>query len=628
MIHKIGRPLIALIAFSPLLVSANEIQVSMRLSPSVIGHADSTQLKIEVISPVSQVVFDPTFDAPDFTIVGTQPSRAGAPVESFPGSGVIRSKATSYTYTLSPNRTGILEIKNIKVRIGNLERPLPNQRIQVVADNQSDSPPPPHKAPAPNQQTDRDDTSNPASPYFQPGSSLSKLGGNNRGAGTGELPKTFNSDFTVFAQVDKLQAYVGEPIQVQYWLFDFGSLRRIEVQKWPTFNGFWKEDLELASRIDLIPTLLEGEPGRRAFLGRFAVYGIKPGTFNLDKLVVKGQYASQRMAQNFFQAFDLQTGIHGSQDLSIKILPLPKEGQPANFTGAVGQFNLKFTADKITLPQNTPLNLSVTLAGKGNFQAIDKIPFSIPQDFESYDTTVAPPAVLGQRRNLETEKTFQTLVIPRKAGKFTIGPVQWNYFDPESGKYLSAEAPALEVEVTPNDLPTTGSNLYGVNSNIDASTGGNGLAYRTIPAIEAISRDQWWKVSVWILLLLNFGFLVALILRSRTLKQWLQSRADPYGEALAAIGRAQSASPQKQVEMVEEALEAIFSCAFRQSAKGMTSVERQEKWRELSLPEAAWRKLDEMAQKVEASRYSSLKGKQTNAKEWTEELREIVKKIR
>ena len=63
------------------------------------------------------------------------------------------------------------------------------------------------------------------------------------------------------------------------------------------------------------------------------------------------------------------TQIH-SAPLQLTVLPLPEEGRPADFSGAVGQFELDVVAAPVALNAGDPVTITSTIRGTGTFESI------------------------------------------------------------------------------------------------------------------------------------------------------------------------------------------------------------------------------------------------------------------
>lgn len=553
-------------------------RMTVVVTPNPVEETQSVQLRIEVNAPLSTVVFQPTFDAIDFVQIGSQPSYGGMAFRQIINGKESSSKRTYFEYVLSPKKRGMLAIRNIKVKAGNKEISSPDMNVKVVAD-----------------------TSPPAAEEEEsPAPSLSPSASSNLDEASG--PKRFNSDFTVWANVSKTKAYVGEPIVVEYWLYDFGALRQMEVQKWPSFNNFWKDDLEITTRFDFDEIYEQNQQMRRAFLGRFALFGIKPGKFELDRLVVRGQYISGTSNQGFFQTQQYRTGTHGSQDVKLEILPLPADGKPNPFSGAVGNFRLKLQADKTVVAQHSPLIFTLTVEGEGNYQAIDSIPLILPKDFEVYEkkTLARAPAPLGESRNLESRKSFQITVIPRREGKFVLEPTKWNFFNPVRETYQNVETDSLEIEVTPAKEAVNAQNSYLTPSN---STPPLSTEDRILP-LKKISQESpltWWKV-VFSVLSIGNAFLAFLFLRARR-DTYAEIFQDQYSHLENQLEDVRNSS--NWIAALEEAIFQIFTLCLKTPARGLTRSDLETEWKDAGLPAQAFFALAKVLDEIDRMRFSS-----------------------
>jgi hypothetical protein len=117
---------------------------------------------------------------------------------------------------------------------------------------------------------------------------------------------------------------------------------------------------------------------------------------------------------------------------TLKVLPLPAEGRPADFSGAVGTFRLAGKLSKNVVRVGDIITLSLELAGQGwlNDAAMPQLPASAL--FKSYPTKET------SRSNMRVT-TEQTL-IPQSTNALEIAAVAFNFFNPASGRYEESKA--------------------------------------------------------------------------------------------------------------------------------------------------------------------------------------------
>lgn len=614
---KTGRKLalalaMALAALAPALSRADEApKVTVVATPNPARENESLQLRIEVEAAQSVAVFQPTFSAPDFIQIGSQPNYGGVSLRQYVNGQVTSSQKTYYEYVLSPKKAGNFVIRNITVKVGDQVVRSNDMNVKVLPDDGS-APRRPQRPQAPSFPSfpgmpplfddEEEDSTNPAAPGYQGGSGPTYTAPDNE-------PTSFNSDFTVFASVNKRKAYVGEPVVIEYYLYDFGGLRQIEVQKWPSFSGFWKEDLEITNRFEFDEAYADGRPARRAFLSRYALYGIRPGKISLDKLVIRGQYVSGFTNRGFFQTQQMRTGTHGSQDISLEILPLPTEGRPEKFSGAVGQFHLKLEADKTTVAQHTPVTFTATLEGTGNFQAVDNIRIPLPPDFEVYESKTGSrdSTPLGMRRELHSQKTFNVVALPRKAGKFTVESLAWNYFDPESGTYKKLSTNPIEITVTENAAGAQGSNSY-----LTQGPGGSPAPVaEEIHGLKAIGGAglplRALLNGALAILALVVGWLLFRLFRARAEKYMGGVFQDRFAQAREDFAGAKSAKDGSWLSSLEDTIFALSEVLLGSNPRGLTRADLEAQWRENKLPAPLFNRIALVLDRLDLNRFSSTK---------------------
>ena len=576
---------------------------------------ESLQLQVTVDSPLSSPVVQPSFDAVDFTLMGA----AGlnyAPMDS--AAGPNTRKKVTFTFVLMPKRAGEFAIRNIQTKVGKEVRMAPDVRVQVLAGTQTSRPV------SPTAKNSDDETSNPASPsYREPPTQTASTGSKLNGSLT--HPSRFNSDFTVHAVLSKQKAFVGEPVVVEYYLYDFGHVRHADVLKWPTFDGFWKEDLHLTTQVAFEEVFVQNQEMRRAFLARYALYGIKPGKLDVDKLGIRGKYVSDNsLSPGLVFGFDLRTGQHYSQDLNLELLPLPEAGRPTNFTGAVGQFSLKMEANKLSVPANTPLTFTMTLSGIGNFQAIDSIKLPLPTDFELYESTsqgriVAP---IGTKQDLESKKTFQVIAIPRKTGRFEIPAVSWSFFNPEKSAYESLVTEPIGIEVTEGGSASdSATNSYLKPSDPKASAKNE----NELRPMKTVSLEKSRRVDFlpWALAAL-FAFNV-LLLFTQLRAKWkglfsLVKNVDRFAEARISLLQAKGIKDSEWQAGLEEVVLVTMQVLLDTNPRGITKLDLEDIWKGKNLPLPLFQRMSALLDEIDRHRFSSQKLSGSGTKEMRSRL--------
>lgn len=137
-----------------------------------------------------------------------------------------------------------------------------------------------------------------------------------------------------------------------------------------------------------------------------------------------------------------------SDPARIIVLPLPAEGRPASFNGAVGRLSMKagLAPDRVSIGDAAMLYIEVE--GQGNVKALPEpmLPF-----IEHID--VLSPA---QESRVEVRddrvggvKRFRWVVVPEQAGTFVIPPIEYAYFDPAERRYQVLRTDTLRLVAVP-----------------------------------------------------------------------------------------------------------------------------------------------------------------------------------
>lgn len=153
-------------------------------------------------------------------------------------------------------------------------------------------------------------------------------------------------------------------------------------------------------------------------------------------------FGSSLFGQMFAQAERLQLSTPPAQ---VEVLPLPTEGKPASFSGAIGNFNMQVYSDTEQTEMGEPITLSVQIVGTGNFSRINGPPLAADANWRSY----APDSVMksDSANSLRGVKRFDYIMIPQQAGKIELPEVEFSYFDPETKSYVELKTPPFTIDV-------------------------------------------------------------------------------------------------------------------------------------------------------------------------------------
>ena len=263
------------------------------------------------------------------------------------------------------------------------------------------------------------------------------------------LPTNPNEAFFVQVEVDKTEVYEGEQVSVSWYIYTRGQMESLDRVKFPDLRGFWKEIIEEVPSIQFTEEVVNGVPYRKALLASHALFPIKPGTSVIDEYKIKSRV---RLPQEGFGLGAANEYTRSSNVVPITVKPLPTEGRPQDFAGAVGQFEVQTSVEGQKFPVNQPFNFRIRFEGYGNAKLIDLPAINWPKTIEMYDTKSESKFFKDGR----SYKQFDILMIPREKGILHIPEITVSLFDASTKKYYQKKTAAVDLEISENTQAPVG----------------------------------------------------------------------------------------------------------------------------------------------------------------------------
>jgi len=134
----------------------------------------------------------------------------------------------------------------------------------------------------------------------------------------------------------------------------------------------------------------------------------------------------------------------------IQVQPLPRTGQPSNFGGAVGRFDVRTRLAPSTGIAFSPMTLTIEVSGQGNLDRVAVAGLPASADWKTY-----PPSA---KQSAPGNKSFEQAVVPQRGGHLELPAISLSYFDPEQKRYITRSSTPIDVEVaaapTGSPVPT------------------------------------------------------------------------------------------------------------------------------------------------------------------------------
>jgi len=372
----------------------------------------------------------PTFE--NFTIVGGPFNSSSSSVQIVNGS-MTRTVSNTYSYVLRADNTGDFTIGEASIVVdGKVVKSEPYQ-VTVVADASS---------------------AGVTAQGGQQSSSQPKQSSND--------PSINGQDLFLKVTPSKKSAYVGEPVVLTYKLYTRVPVSQLSVSRMPSYGGFWmKEAGDNSGNLRQSSEVVNGIEYTTAEIKKVVLIPQKAGKLSIEPMGIEcmAQIVTQRNTQRSNDPFDIffndpffsrgytnvQKNVETSS-LSLEVKSLPEDGKPAGFTGAVGNYNFSASIDRNEVETNEPITLVMTVSGSGNLELLNLPAPVFPPDFEVYDPKINS-SVDANSQGMNGTKKAEYLIMPRRAGNFSIPEVTFSYFNPAKKEYFTLKSPVMNIKV-------------------------------------------------------------------------------------------------------------------------------------------------------------------------------------
>lgn len=592
-------------------------QFSAAVESQEVAQDESVTLKMTLrLDGAGEPEGQPHFEAKDFTLVNEY-SEAPYMEAVSDGSSYRTTQTLTYVRVLQPKKMGTLTIGGISIRFEGQVLTAPALKIQVGPGGSATAPP-------------------------------AGYGGGGLGLRGAAKNTALSGGFKIRAEVDKTQVYKGEPLIASFYLYGRGMIDRPEVSKYPSFSDFLREDLEMpilnAGSMPGEQVVLDGVVYMRYLLARYQLIPVKTGKLTVDPLTLKAEVrpriqdlSAEDAIQMAYQMMMSRSAVSSSDPISIEVLAVPTAGRPDSFSGGIGNFEISASADRASLRQGESFRYTVRVQGKGDLSSVQAPVLNLPAGLEKYETQVQ---VRGGKGG-PGEKVFETLILAKKPGRWTLPAIEFSAFDPAKKAFSRQSAPELTLEVLPGEglaqnEPSSASQTL---PSQDPGLGSDGAAPAgsqkggSNPEVERSQRWRGWMGAGWAdrlsLVLASVGFGAGLWifgwtpLRKRG-RKWLQARRDRSSDRKASrrwkrieksAGNAlasRSASFSDVVDVYKQLSGVLFDALDARYGLGARSRTRQELGGLLQgdhgMTPALWERVDRLLEYAETVRFASGSG--------------------
>lgn len=357
-----------------------------------------------------------------------------------------------------------------------------------------------------------------------------------------EIPKDPNNpdyiaseNVHLVAEISKTNPYLNEAITVVYKLYVSPS---IAVDNWneidsPRYNDFWSQNIDTQGQKVQNGTF-KGEDYRFLVLRKTVLYPQKTGKLNIEPLSLDIALRVPTNRRDIFGSLLMTrtNKVVSAGNSTITVKPLPEEGKPLDFSGAVGDFSFEVSPSKTSLEASESLQLKVAVKGNGNLKLFKLPKVSLPSSLEVYEPEhkeEVNTSLSGMQGSISDSYT----IVPQYKGKYPIPSISFSYFDLKTESYKRLTSDEIVLDVLSGPLNNTNSNNAAVanNGKQPVLLNKDQFAFiKTSTDFVSVNSTAFFKTTAfWSLLLLPFlAIPLAIVIRNKKATR----DADVYGNKI------------------------------------------------------------------------------------------------
>ena len=262
---------------------------------------------------------------------------------------------------------------------------------------------------------------------------------------SGNAPPPAGAAETAFVRIvpSSNAIYLGQTLPVELQCYCQDNVNNIQLPQFSSDNfivGDLPNPRQRPSRVRVGNTMYN------LFSFHTSATAIKTGTFALGPATWSlGVYSGQR---NFFGMAESHQASFTSDTPEIRVLPVPTNGAPPGFTGALGDFTLaQYDAGPTTVGVGDPITLKIRIAGRGAFNTVT-LPTNNEAEWREFKTY--PPTgklETSDPMQLEGSKYFEQVITPQNAEVKEVPPFVFSFFDPAGNDFRTLTHPAIPLTV-------------------------------------------------------------------------------------------------------------------------------------------------------------------------------------
>ena len=329
-----------------------------------------------------------------------------------------------------------------------------------------------------------------------------------------EATYVVNENLHLVAEVSNKNPYLNQGFSVVYKLYFSPQINVTNVGEIdsPEFNDFWSNNIKIP-RLQIERGTYKGENYNYVIWKKIVLYPQKTGKLNISPLSLDISIDVPTNKRDFFgnriYTQIPKTVTVGNREINVLSIP---QNAPVNFSGAVGIFDIELLGTKTELNASESLQVTLKVKGEGNLKLFSIPSLETPNSLEKYEPQYkenVKTSIKGMYGNISDTYTL----VPQFKGKYPIGPVEFNYFNPKTKSFESVFTEEIIINVLEGPTAFNQNNTTKTSSN-NISVFQNQFKFlKTKPNLISLeSKNFIFSTIFYVILLIPIAIILIVLL--------------------------------------------------------------------------------------------------------------------
>lgn len=284
--------------------------------------------------------------------------------------------------------------------------------------------------------------------------------------GGSQSPGLADDDVFITVTATPTNVYTQQGLLLTYKLYTRTTRMSFEDVQFPKYDGFIEQELD--PQEGAIQVQAEHYKGKNYYTGvirQSIIFPQRSGTITIPQGLFTVSVAVDTEINSLDDFFSISSipmvkKTLKSPKLVINVNPLPQP-TPPTFSNAVGKFAITASVDDENNLKTGQMGLlKVKVSGSGNIKFVATPSVRFPESFDTFDTQ-SESNVKATPQGVSGDKLFTYRFMPRNTGAYTIPPISFVFFNPQTKKYETASTNAITLNIKKGEAGSvSGSNGF------------------------------------------------------------------------------------------------------------------------------------------------------------------------